>query len=216
MTLIGISFVNLFVCQILFGSKAAKSPLPDWGKWTAFGVFTIVSLLMTIYSAKLIQKVNEDKIKFNYNFDKKDQRFDSLTEVTKLAVFCAIAAILCGCTGIAGGMVLGPLFLSYNMIPTIMSATNQYITLIASISVAIQFTYQGEMLYEFAALFGGVTIFCVFVGIKGVNAYIKKTGGKESVIAIILTSCLVIALISLPLKYIFLSPKDGAKNVKSE
>jgi hypothetical protein len=25
------------------------------------------------------------------------------------------AAILCGCTGIAGGMILGPLFLRYNM-----------------------------------------------------------------------------------------------------
>jgi uncharacterized membrane protein YfcA len=27
-------------------------------------------------------------------------------------------------TGIAGGMVLGPLFLSYNMLPQVMSSTN--------------------------------------------------------------------------------------------
>ena len=47
-----------------------------------------------------------------------------------------IAAILCGATGIAGGMVLGPLFLTYNMQPKVMSSTNQFITLIASIAVA--------------------------------------------------------------------------------
>jgi len=35
-----------------------------------------------------------------------------------------IAAILAGCTGIAGGMVLAPLFLSYNMLPLVMAATN--------------------------------------------------------------------------------------------
>jgi len=35
-----------------------------------------------------------------------------------------IAAVLCGCTGIAGGMVLGPLFLKYNMVPSVMSGTN--------------------------------------------------------------------------------------------
>jgi len=55
----------------------------------------------------------------------------------KLAVLCMVAAILCGATGIAGGMVLGPLFLTYNMIPQVMSATNQFITLIASIAVSI-------------------------------------------------------------------------------
>ena len=52
---------------------------------------------------------------------------------------CMVAAILCGMTGIAGGMVLGPLFLKYNMLPSVMSSTNQYITMVASVSVAIQF-----------------------------------------------------------------------------
>jgi len=28
----------------------------------------------------------------------------------------------------------------------------------------------------YAGLFGGITIICCYVGIKGVNVYIKKTG----------------------------------------
>jgi uncharacterized membrane protein YfcA len=35
-----------------------------------------------------------------------------------------IASVLCGCTGIAGGFILGPLFLKYGMMPQVMSSTN--------------------------------------------------------------------------------------------
>jgi uncharacterized membrane protein YfcA len=68
-------------------------------------------------------------------------KFDSSESIINLALICMVAAIICGSTGIAGGMVLGPLFLKYNMIPQIMSGTNQYITMIASISVAAQFIF---------------------------------------------------------------------------
>lgn len=56
--------------------------------------------------------------------DKEDITFDTVGEVVKISVVCMIAAVLCGCTGIAGGMVLGPLFMSYGMNPQVMSATN--------------------------------------------------------------------------------------------
>ena len=59
-----------------------------------------------------------------YKFDSADYKFESTADVAKLCFFCFIAAGLCGMTGIAGGMVLGPLFLTYNMIPSIMSGTN--------------------------------------------------------------------------------------------
>lgn len=56
-----------------------------------------------------------------------------------ISLVCMVAAILCGCTGIAGGMVLGPLFMSYGMNPQVMSATNQYITMVSSLAVMLQF-----------------------------------------------------------------------------
>ena len=59
-----------------------------------------------------------------YKFDANDLKFKSVFDVIKLCFFCMIAAGLCGMTGIAGGMVLGPLFLTYNMIPQMMSGTN--------------------------------------------------------------------------------------------
>jgi len=59
----------------------------------------------------------------------------------KLSIFCMIAAILSGICGIAGGMIIGPLFLSFGMLPQVMGGTNQFITMIASISVTLQFIY---------------------------------------------------------------------------
>ena len=126
--------------------------------------------------------------------------FHQLKVVLKLAFFCGIAALLCGMTGIAGGMVLGPLFLSYNMLPQIMSATNQYITMIASLSVVIQFLMQGMLDVEFAACFGVLSVVSAFVGIHFVNKIVQKTG-KQSLIAILLTLVLVFALVSLPVNY---------------
>ena len=52
-----------------------------------------------------------------YDYDENDLKFENLSQIIKLAIYCMIAALLTGICGISGGMVLGPLFLSYNMIP---------------------------------------------------------------------------------------------------
>jgi len=116
-------------------------------------------------------------------------------------LFCAVAAVLCGLTGIAGGMVLGPLFLSYNMIAQVMSGTNQFITMVASICVATQYMYLNALNPYYAALYGSMTLVCAYVGIKMVNIYIARSG-KQSVIMIILAVCLILALVSLPINYV--------------
>jgi len=107
-------------------------------------------------------------------------------------------------TGIAGGMVLGPLFLTYNMLPAVMGGTNQFITLVTSLTVALQFFYLGDMNLYFATLFGATTIVSAYVGIKGVQTYINRTG-KQSLITIILATCLILALVSLPINYLIKS-----------
>lgn len=81
-------------------------------------------ILMTWIAVKRVKKVYESKLAHGYQFDPQDMQFDTISKIVSLAIFCMIAAILCGMTGIAGGMILGPLFLSYNMVPQVMSGTN--------------------------------------------------------------------------------------------
>jgi len=66
-------------------------------------------------------------------------------------------------------MVLGPLFLSYKMMAQVMGDTNQFITMIASITVALQYLYLGELNPYFSALFGSITFLSAFTGIKVIN-----------------------------------------------
>jgi uncharacterized membrane protein YfcA len=73
--------------------------------------------------------------------------------------------------------------------------------MIASISVAIQFIYIGAMNFQYACLFGVMTLFAAYTGITAVNMYIKRSG-KQSVIAILLVIVLTLALVSLPIDYI--------------
>lgn len=80
-----------------------------------------------------------------------------------------------------------------------MAATNQFITLVASVAVASQFAYLGVIYWGYALLYMVITILSVWTGIYSVNIYVKKTG-KQSIILIILVICLVLAFVSIPLK----------------
>ena len=73
--------------------------------------------------------------------------------------------------------------------------------MISAISVTLQFIFLGKLLWFHAALFAVVTFIAAYVGIKGVNIYIKKSG-RQSVIAILLVIVLTLSLFSLPLNFV--------------
>jgi uncharacterized membrane protein YfcA len=131
------NFCMLFVTQFFYGQKEGSTYFLGSFKYLLLAAFITTMMIVTYISIKRINRLHEVKKRDGYDFDEKDTTFDTMGEIAALAFVCMIAAILCGCTGIAGGMVLGPLFLKYNMHPQIMSGTNQYITMIASVSVAI-------------------------------------------------------------------------------
>lgn len=133
-----------------------------------FAVYIVVACLSTRYAVSIIDNIHEIKNKNHYNWDEKDMRFHQRSDIIKMALACMTASILCGMTGIAGGMVLGPLFLKYNMVPIIMSSTNQYITLLASFSVFIQFAIAGMVTWDWAMCFGLLAFLSAFIGIVGI------------------------------------------------
>lgn len=199
-----VSFAALLLSSYFYGSKASPSPLSDGGKYSVFGCFVLYVLGATWWSVNDLMNIHKIKEKNGYNFLPTDVTFHELKDVLKLGFFCAIAAVLCGMTGIAGGMVLGPLFLSYNMLPQVMSSTNQYITMIASLSVVIQFVMSGQLSKDYALIMGVLAFISGFIGLTAVNNILKKTG-KQSPIAIMLTCVLIIALALLPLNFIIKS-----------
>jgi uncharacterized membrane protein YfcA len=89
---------------------------------------------------------------------------------------CGFAAILAGCTGIAGGMVLAPLFMMYDMIPEVVAGTNQYISMVATLSVTLQFIFHGSMIWSWACLCLACGVITSMIAIFGINDIIKKSG----------------------------------------
>lgn len=166
--------MSLFVTQVIV---KAKWSMP-WQKYVAFSVFTTICIVMTFVVAKRTERANKLKKLFKYKGDPEDITFKNMKEVLSTAAVCMFASMLCGCTGIAGGMVLGPLFMSYGMKPSVMSATNQYITMIASLSVVIQFAMLQELNWYFCGIFGLATVFSAFIGLKVLDWYMEKAGGK--------------------------------------
>lgn len=116
-------FVNLgilIVVQTIYKNK-------NFELWIRYGtaiVFALLMMLMTYFSVKDVNRIHRVKNEKGYKFDSQDYKFNSVKDIAMLSIFCMIAAILCGATGIAGGMVLGPLFLTYDMQPQVMAATN--------------------------------------------------------------------------------------------
>lgn len=146
-----------------------KDPtMPTWARWTTICVYVVISGLSTRFAISIIDNIHHIKNECNYNWDEKDMRFHNRMDIVKMALACMTASILCGMTGIAGGMVLGPLFLKYNMVPIIMSSTNQYITLLASFSVFVQFALAGEVTWDWAICFGLLAFLSAFIGIVGI------------------------------------------------
>lgn len=177
--------------------------MPNEYKAITVGTFAVICILVTICVASRVKRLHELKATRPELVDSEDIPFSNNCDVLKMAFVCMIAAILCGCTGIAGGMVLGPLFMAYGMNPQVMAATNQYITMVSAVSVALQFAMLHDMIWPYAGIFGVSTILAAYLGIRAVQCYIERSG-KESIIALLLIIVLSLALISIPIKQFLL------------
>ena len=105
------NFALLLGCQII--TKNPKMPIEY--KWIAAGCFATINITLTLVMGCQTRNNHHVKKCMGYKYDEEDIIFESVGDVLKVSITCMIAAVLCGCTGIAGGMVLGPLFMSYGM-----------------------------------------------------------------------------------------------------
>ena len=103
----------------------------------AFLSYVIFSLWATARASRDVQDIHKIKRYEDYERDEADLHFEDRKVVKKLVLGCFLSGILSGILGIAGGTIMGPLFLSLKMIPEVVSATNQNIGMVSSLSVTI-------------------------------------------------------------------------------
>ena len=118
-----------------------------------------------------------------------------------MVFYCFAAGMLGGIVGVAGGIILGPLFLEMGMLPVVVASTNQYLALISTISVTSQFAYMGILNIEYALFLGVFTLIGSVIGLTQVNRIVKLTG-RQSVIVVALALVLITSLVMIPVRYL--------------
>jgi uncharacterized membrane protein YfcA len=196
-----ITLVLLFLTSIIVGNKYQSERLPAIYGYLMIGVFLLYTFYSSYGNAREIRRIHSVKKRDGYEFDANDIKFDDNKSILKVVAYTFIAGLLGGIVGIGGGIILSPLFLQMNMLPRVVANTNQYLVLISTLSVTSQFLYMGIMNIPYAVYLGLIQLLGAYLGVTQVNRIVKLTG-RESVIVIILTFVLFIALLSLPVKYL--------------
>ena len=96
---------------------------------------------MTYLNARELRRIHHIKRREAYEYDESDLHFEKQSLIVFLVSMCFLSGILSGILGIAGGTIMSPLFLSLGMLPSVTAATNQYIGMISSLSVTLQYMY---------------------------------------------------------------------------
>lgn len=84
---------------------------------TVFAVFTVYSVAITIYNAIRLQEIYQMKVREGYIFDANDFKFESFKKIYMISAICFLTGTIGGVIGIAGGIILAPLFLQMGMHP---------------------------------------------------------------------------------------------------
>lgn len=119
------TFVILFLTLFIMGSEVFPDKESNYTlKAVAFLSYVIFSLWATVRASRDVQDIHKIKRYEDYERDEADLHFEDRKVVKKLVLGCFLSGILSGILGIAGGTIMGPLFLSLKMIPEVVSATN--------------------------------------------------------------------------------------------
>lgn len=139
-------------------------------------LYVIYSIASTIYNAREIKKIHEIKLKNGYNYHEADIKYKDNKSIYLVVGICFLAGMLGGIVGIAGGIVLNPLFLYMGMIPTVVAATNQYLAMFSCISVTSQFIFIGLLNLQYTIFIGLFVVIGSIIGLKYMNDIVRITG----------------------------------------
>ncbi len=159
MAIIWIDFGGLLIVSLLRGGKASSLiglPRCSAFDWLLQLCFALLCLLTAFVAARIVLRDSRIKTTTGYTLDK---QWTCAPMVKLIGTSVLIGAISSG-TGLGGGVVLMPLLLSYELPPSVASATSVYIILYISGSSWIQLWLDGSLHYEYAFYF---SIF-IFVG----------------------------------------------------
>jgi len=201
--LLSACWVFMFIISLLKGGHGSDPILfdvPCGGVvyWTLPTLIVVGMLLVTAYAGLHLLKLNEIKERAEYNYVEGDVRWDK-NGVIMYPLVCSLAGISAGLLGIGGGMVLGPLMLEMEMLPTVSSATTAFMILFTSSSTVVQFIVLGMCRFDYTLWYGMMGALGTIVGQQVSGFYMRKYKRQSIIIfalgLIIALSAVVMGLV---------------------
>lgn len=129
----------------------------------------------------------------NYKFLDGDLHW-SWRSTLSLQPAAIVAGMVAGCLGIGGGMILGPLFLSLNLHPQVVTATTGFMLLWTASAGTIQYLTVGKLPWRFALFFGMFGVLGGQIGQRVVKRIVGRTG-RPSIVIFLLGSIIALAVL---------------------
>ncbi|XP_049849411.1 uncharacterized protein LOC126318632 [Schistocerca gregaria] len=157
--------------------------------WGLHGLFLFVFSVVTLRIAVVMYKNYRKKVRFNFQFQDSDIRWNIKHLIATIIVGLA-SGILASLLGIGGGMVITPLMLELKVAPDCTAATSSFIILSTSLVSIAQYAVLGRVALDYAiALF----IVGILASVTG-NLVILKLRKKYNSQLFILIAMLMIAI----------------------
>ena len=181
------------------------------GYWLLLAGYSFVCFLLIAAFGKLMVEKVKKELGANHEVAAGDMPW-SYRAVVGVATCGLVAGVAGAMLGIGGGVIIGPLLLSYNINAQTTSATSIFMVLFGASISTIQYIVAGVLNVQYALFFTVVGVLGSLFGVLVIKWVVDRTR-RSSIIIFVLAGILGLSSIVLPLFNIF-SMIDDSKNGK--
>ena len=149
--------------------------------WFIFISFFIFALIINYISFLHVQHEYNYRNSLGFPYDEKDIKW-SFNQSISIAFIGLTSGFIAGTIGIGGGVVLGPILLSYGIFPVVSTVTTNFLVLLTSSSTSLQFILSDMMNFQYAFVSIIFSILGSYVGTKVIHHYFTKSGRQSLLI----------------------------------
>ena len=193
--------VVLFVVTLLRGDGNKPSIVGvsrcDPYEWALLATLVIVALILTVGTAIMLNREYHHKCDIDYKFVKGDFQC-TIKNAIKLPLIALGGGFLAASLGIGAGLIFNPVLIQMDVNPTVASGTGQYMTMYTTLSSTIVGLLMGKLNHKYAIVVNVLTIIGSYPGIYAQTAIVKKAGGKQQYVVMILCAFIIMILVSIP------------------
>ena len=190
-------------------SLVPKCSFLYWFLLISFFIFTII---INYISYLHVQHEYNYRTSLSFPYDQKDIKW-SFSQSISIAFIGLLSGFIAGTIGIGGGVVLGPILLSYGIFPVVSTVTTNFLVLLTSSSTSLQFILSQMMNYQYAFVSIIFSVLGSYVGTKVIHHYFKQSG-RQSLLIFALVLVIGSSAIILPISNLISTIDDIHKGME--